>query len=631
MALNNLESIKKTIFSLLFFPLLTTLGAILVGNFSMAIALTKIDIAIFVIVLALFIFINIGLNLGLSILLLWVILSIVSIMPIESSNELLLIILLVISYYYNKNYKIKNLINYFDFKICIILSLIIMPYYSVGYSQLNIWQMLLNKQIYIDTLYHVSISSLWKNSHVISHGIHGLNNLEYHAGSHIIYAGMSKLANISSMDAYGLLTSLFFIPLLSIMAVNIFNIKLESIIEIRVKYIGYLCLIAGTGIFLGNSVINNFAVWASIYGSESFVLSIILLYALINYLENSQPSLLESGVNLILSLLFLAAITYTKISTGFAAIVIIGSYILFNGKKINYQFLFKLFLAGIIYLVAYLSIAMIINPTRSDSHYSPHEFIQSYVVLNANLWLKYGLFFIVHFSYILVGYILYIIFSYNKNLNFIVKKYYIFSSFIIIITGMAFISIMYIEGGSNAYFSYVAFYLAIPIIINSIPYLGKNLRGKIAIKLIATLIILMSIFYIPKTLIPSTINYLNEIRKFKIDNDFSYYINKLKLVRDDKVSDVVFISRDELNFWGWLDCRAMPFVISSISEKPALYAWPSNDCYSYLCGARFTSNGLCKTSGLAKSDIELKAEAYKMNFTMIAIIDANGIRYLRAE
>lgn len=110
------------------------------------------------------------------------------------------------------------------FTAIIIMAIIILPFFLLGYSQTNSVVELLNGKLHTDTLYHIAIASMWKVNHTVSHGLHGLSELDYHYGSHLLMAGASSLMGISVFEAYSHFFGIFCIPLLGISALSLIHI-----------------------------------------------------------------------------------------------------------------------------------------------------------------------------------------------------------------------------------------------------------------------------------------------------------------------------------------------------------------------------------------------------------------------
>ena len=136
--------------------------------------------------------------------------------------------------------------------------------------------------------------------------------------------------------------------------------------------------------------------------------------------------------------------------------------------------------------------------------------------------------------------------------------------------------------------------------------------------------------YAPTELREGSKVFLSEMSRRPDYTGLTSYIEKLRQIREDhkSVDAVVYIPREEL-FWDKLSCRSAGFFISAISERPALYAWPKDDCYDFLCGPRFHSNGLCAKSQGHFSDEELIGEAKRMGYAQVEVLTSGRIRVLK--
>jgi hypothetical protein len=77
-----------------------------------------------------------------------------------------------------------------------------------------------------------------------------------------------------------------------------------------------------------------------------------------------------------------------------------------------------------------------------------------------------------------------------------------------------------------------------------------------------------------------------------------------------------------------MDCLSVNFIIPSIAERPALYAWPAPECSEDMCNSRSDTHGLCVESQKPHTDKELIVEAKRLGFNRVEIITSSGIRNL---
>lgn len=127
--------------------------------------------------------------------------------------------------------------------------------------------------IHNDTIFHASIAAMIKNYGSVSTGLNGLVETPYHVLSHTVVAGFSRLSGESTLQIYGFINKLFFMPLfiLSILfsALNINSngrYHADNLVLISILLNIFLC------IFL-----YKWAFWDSYTLSESYILSLIII------------------------------------------------------------------------------------------------------------------------------------------------------------------------------------------------------------------------------------------------------------------------------------------------------------------------------------------------------------------
>ncbi len=85
---------------------------------------------------------------------------------------------------------------------------------SQDYTTFDLSQRIASGNVNQDTLFHVSIASMLKHHGVVSTGLHGLVETPYHALSHALFASLSRLSAVSTLDVYGSAAQILFAPLL---------------------------------------------------------------------------------------------------------------------------------------------------------------------------------------------------------------------------------------------------------------------------------------------------------------------------------------------------------------------------------------------------------------------------------
>jgi len=506
--------------------------------------------------------------------------------------------------------------------------ILIIIYFPVGYINSGLIDSVYSGyNINTDSVYHISIAAMIKGYGAVSHGLHGLSALEYHFGSHYILASLSNLLDISAFHAYAFIYPYFFIPLFNI-SILIFIEKLkpsEGIGKAFTRLAIYLACLISFGIFNQGSILNNFGVWSSFYVSESYLISLILLFSLLSILLD----MVINVRNLIIIMIILVAILITKVSTGLIAVGAIILFIIYYRSSkifsfnIDFKSIFSVTLFGIIFLIF---IKYTVNGSEG-AYISPFYFINTYVISDLNFWSKLPLFLIIHFSFSWLA--IYSLWFYME-VNDVIPIWYKLTLIFSLLVGIFFITAYYIQGGSNYYFSNISMFLSLPLLVLYFEYLIIKIKKK---NYFYILIFIFILIYTPSVIKNSIKAYFIGLKSVRHESPISYYINELELfAKERNVSEaLIYIPRSEGLFWGALDCRTMPFIIPAISGIPAIYAWPKSECFDWLCGPRFHSNGLCGISGDVFSDSQLLYEASRLGFSSVIVITKDGPRILKSN
>lgn len=510
--------------------------------------------------------------------------------------------------------------------VALVLATVMLPYFSMQFSQPNNEATLLKSQLHIDTLYHTSIASMIKTYHVVSHGLHGLGALEYHFGSHLFLAEASNLSFMSAFQAYNYFFVFVCIPLLGVMIIAVAEELLPSKTDLDFyKKLGvYAFAFLGTGVLAGGSILSKFALWTSFFESESYAFSLILLLSLFSILlaQNLSTKLLPLLVCGIIGLMSL-----TKISTGFCALSLVGAWALFSNEKWwsrNWGARWGIFfLSGLVFLFLF----QYINPGMSDARIEPMQFIQAYVEFQGPLWLKVTLFVLLHFIFPIAALTYYVLNYFDKKTSLIVPAWWALGILLALAIGVGVLFMLYVTGGSGWYFANVSMFMALPILLCT-PQAGELVFQKSA-KVYLTIALILFLIYGPKAIFSGAKSFLLDIEQKLPDTTLGDYVEKFHIIRDDPktIDSLVYIPRAE-KYWHSMDCRGTGYLIPAIAQRPALYGWPSNDCYQFLCGPRFHSNGLCEKSQESFTDEQLIAEAKKLGFSGVEVVTSNRIRSL---
>jgi hypothetical protein len=518
--------------------------------------------------------------------------------------------------------------------------LVFIPYFGLNYSQPFNTIELARQTLHSDTLYHVAIASMIKNYHIISHGMHGLGDLEYHFGSHLLLAALSNITKMSGFDSYGYLFVFLLVPLLcvSVIAVSEEFFPSANLAEFRNKLLMFLLVFLGTGILLPLSVPDIFALWPSFFQSESYTVSLILMLCLMSLLHKQVAPGLSSGIPLIILGPVITGVllycTAAKISTGFFSVGLIGAWALLSGEQVFSRLFIGRWLVWLVSAAGFLFLFARINPTMSDSHLEVFGFVRNYVSLPAPLWIKIPFFILVHFFFPLFALLICWQRYRSDNLKGL-PGWWILGLIGSLILGAGVIMLLSIQGGSGAYFSNISMFVALPVIL-SIPKLyAKTVKRHR--KILKPLVIASLIIHGVPAIVYGASKFVVEMKANAEQTTLTPYIHQLIRIADtDKESNsLVYIPRTE-PYWEKMysqpldknACRLLGFTIPALSEHPGLYSWPTTDCSSFLCGERFHSEGLCEESSLIYSRRELIREAQELGFSRVYLVTANEVEIL---
>lgn len=570
-------------------------------------------------------------SIGVAILLGLVVLILMGLVPlwVQPFYWLSILILFIREFDNLKKFFNRSMYNKFTWIVITIL-LSVLPFYTLEYSQPNSMVKLINSQIHVDTLYHVAIASMWKMYHVISHGLHGTGALDYHYGSHLLMAGASKLGHFTAFESYSHFFGLFFIPLLSISSLAVAEEYLPSKddVDFKLRLVFFSFLMLGTGALTSGSILFRFALWPSFYESESYTVSLILLFAFFSVLKNDIFNSLFSKALAIFAILSLTVVS--KVSTGFCALAVLGSWALLTKEK---WWTRTWYLQWVIFFTSaglFLVLFQSINPGMSDASYQLFQFVNTYVDFQAPFWIKYSLFILFHFLFYLVASLIYLFSIKNKVITSAFPHWWLLGSTLTFLIGLGVVTCLYVTGGSGYYFSNIAMFMALPFLI-CLPSFFQGKMNLYLYRIIIAGMFISSAVYAPKALWAGGKKFLVYIKQQPAANEFSTFVKKLEAIRDESESknSLIYIPRNEAVYWKAIDCRSAGYLISAISERPAIYGWPSTECYPFLCGPRFHSNGLCEKSQQIYSDGELLSEAKKMGFDRVDVITAKEVRVLK--
>lgn len=571
----------------------------------------------------------IGLSIFIGIILI-IVLGSISVLS-KSVFLLIVAILFFFEFIYLKKIIIKNILTQFLLSLFTIFFTLI-PFFNLIYSQIDSESRLVNSTLINDTLFHSAIAAMWKNYHVVSHGMHGLDTLSYHFGSHLFMAGVSSLTNLTAFQTYTHFFAMFMIPLLAIVIISVSEefLPSKSNIDFFSKLLIYSVVFLGTGVLVKESFLYSFAIWPSFYESESYTFSLILLFCFFSILKTNKISSLY--LRALVVILISCSIFVSKISTGVCALSILGSWALFSKEKmLSKEWLFR----WVTFSISFFSCLLlsIVIHKRAENNYQSFEFlafIKTYILIPFPLLVRYIFFIFIHFIFPMIVFITYMLSLKLPEIKLGFPTWWFSGLFLTFLIGLAAVSFLKLIGGAEYYFSNVAMFVSLPFILN-IYQIGKH-RIKIHFQVIILIgIMAMSIYYAPKIVINGIVNFSKQINRTPEGSILSDYIMHLVAIRENQHTKdaLIYIPRSEYGFWGGNNqCKNIHHAISAISERPAIFGWPrgGDDCYGFMCGNRFHSEGLCEKSQLLYNDSELIMYAHSLGFRKVIKVTLEEIK-----
>ena len=444
-----------------------------------------------------------------------------------------------------------------QFVIKLLFAIIISAYFinSVWFSYyltLNPIKAILNGRLHQDTAFHTTIAESIKNYYYPSVLLNNAVFMHYHFGSHSIMALLSIIFNVSVFYVYNYFYPVIFLPIYSYLIISV-------IIEIR-KYkkeytqlsvIDYILLSFFFIGFIPTVTLEQLGIWKTSWIiSESFLLALIffLLYIFL-ILKTLTWNRRKNITIFLLTSLFIFICSSMKISVGF--LLAAGSiYMNFrmNTKKIIY------WIANIIFLIVFFFSYMLFSE-KGNLHFQFLSFVRNYAMNGSDYGIIFHYFFLLFFTL----FFLYYIFSVNTNI-----KYALLSNKIILEETFVIVSIasllpgilLYIGGGSAAYFSYFQELVAICM------FLGYNISGKLQQKIqaksafvrngVGFIVILFSFVVLlnsePRILIT---NRIMNIRNDTAINELILNMQDInKLTKNDKKEYCIFLD-DNAMIWDY--------------------------------------------------------------------------------
>ncbi len=341
-----------------------------------------------------------------------------------------------------------------------------------AYTSFDMLRRLHAGDVHQDTLFHAAIAAMIKNYGVASTGLHGLVETPYHTLSHTLMAAFSRISGIGVIEVYGVVNWVLFAPIL------IFCISATCVALSRDKpdvvqlAWGLAAICLATAPFL----LRRWAIWDSFFVSESYLVSLGLFVAGSTLLYKRCL-----GISDVLLVGLLASLmSNAKASVGVVFAVLFAARIFFvrsQGKAWDIS----------AFIVVMLSVTAVVMESASANTgtigWSHLHFIQNYSFLGKSIGsIKSSLSdgalpsataaigaLLAVLGFLLLHYALSWIVAYGAwrqvGIAGLLRSPSATYSLIAVVTGVPIVLFLAIPGGSAYYFSNVAFFVALPIVI----------------------------------------------------------------------------------------------------------------------------------------------------------------------
>ena len=453
-----------------------------------------------------------------------------------------------------------------------------------------------------DSLFHISMATMFKNYDMVSTGMNGLPVVHYHFFSHILYGSSATVLNIAPNQVYSYCNWIAFSPLLVTTLLRAVNAAFN-----QTKY-GFLL---SNILVLGGPFSKLFDFqWNSHWISESYLIGLILLSGIIHLLveyKKHSPKYL--------AFVFSAAIpitTLAKISAGTVAAIIAALFTIIDSRwkpakrMIVISWFILCFAPG--YFAAKIKAMPRLEVKWAWNWF--HKAIYSHLNFMEFLFVMFPLFFAaIPFMTIL------------KHNSFPIKQHTFWSIALIAVSLLGFIACNLSIDSSGYYFANIHTFVALPffaiifsdIFSNAGALFYAPRLAKVFAHLLITYLICATGYFFIKNVPESTKIVLNVREQVKEHSNYvNLYYDKLRLISNDPdKTAMVYIPKTEHEFWGNFDdsytpyaefnCIRMPFYISILAGKPAILGLPDpkRNCYTFHRGYEVYSDSEFNDSAVA--------------------------------
>ncbi len=227
-----------------------------------------------------------------------------------------------------------------------------------------------------DSLFHSSISAMLRHYGVSSTGLSGLTAIKYYTGSHAVMAGLSGLADVAPILIYPAGQQIFFEPALIFSiayCVTVFGKDYDSMNKFATPMMAISFIL-----------ISSAAMWNSFLASESYCLSLVILFLCTPHLFSplqrpSAQKALRLSRWLMICASYLVALLLIKTSVAIVLAILVGlvgGVILLDRRPI--LFIILCISGLLIFIIVIVAASYIIGQSKYSYPILPLSFLRQY-------------------------------------------------------------------------------------------------------------------------------------------------------------------------------------------------------------------------------------------------------------
>jgi len=433
--------------------------------------------------------------------------------------------------------------------------------------------------VHRDTLFHAAVCHLFENFYIPSTGLHGVQYLHYHYGSHVIFAGLAKLIDLNPIVFYNLAYPLIFIPFF-FKAVFIAVFKIQDYIKNKTHIISVILIVFGVAIFIFPQIFND---GGQPFTSESNAIAILIsllffsdIFLMIENLKKKKthylPALLYYSFAVIILVL-------TKVSVGYIFFAMI-SYLVWREFSLKNLLLWSFVLLNGVFIYFFYK--------AGDIRYSGEVYtIRETLLYNFGFFRKYAIW----LGFIVITYLISKEIRLNRASFQLIKedikskKSILIELMVVVSIISAVPSIILLSLNTNDVFYFVNYQFYIGMVI-AIPYLLQLLSeinkkiNHIELK-IFTLFLLFYTYIFINDISPNAqiraklIAEKNSVILSSQDNKNYLFLKTLSSFKFE-ANSVMYVPKNNAAFWDMQNFKPLGAycTIPAIAGLPQLYAIP---------------------------------------------------------